>query len=309
MSENVIDTRCIESSRFDTGDKLSFLVGGQFLSPFTQSLLYFGRFSESEERVVLKMPKHFSRLRQEWRGSNRVFKSGVSTAQPIAHIALTSDSSEGMVFEFVNGEVLYKTGDLDKRMKFGQITKQMHDLIPGSINQWEASGNRDFSHFNSVTTNWKELPSFSDVRFKRVLLIYQHLAKLVGNYFKGIQPVFLHGDLHDGQLLVDKEKLTLIDFDSCKEGCPLGDLAMYAYHVLRTGSNLEFVDSFFKGYYGDKEVTEKDKMIFAFLLTYTGLRSVEWYSKFIPGKVDYPLDQLTKVAGYIDREMPWKKFK
>src|SRR3989339_2255992 len=113
MSE-LIRAKCAESSYIDSDTPIQFQYDRKLLSPFTQSMLYFGSIDQIKKPIVLKIPKHQVRLGQEWTGSQRAFNAKVPTPEPLALIEM-DNSILGMLFEFVEGEQLNKQAQPEKR--------------------------------------------------------------------------------------------------------------------------------------------------------------------------------------------------
>lgn len=306
MSETIRGT-CLESARIEPKETVRFLYERSLLSPFTQSLLYFGRMLPLAEKAVLKVPKYQSQLAQEWTGSKRVFEANLPVPEPLGLIQLDGSDQRGMVFEYAEGAPLYQNPDPGKRANFGKIVQAMHSRIPVMPADWINNERSQLSHYEKVRAIWEHLDLPDNDDLKRSIELYDLLARQLMDQILVSRPSFLHGDLHDGQVIHNNGRMTLFDFGMSREAQALQDLAIYCHHTLRTKSDPENIRYFLTGYFENTPMSESDKQLLTYFLMYTALRSVEWYAKFLPQKIDYPLNVLPSVNQFVEEETVWKQ--
>ena len=182
----------------------------------------------------------------------------------------------------------------------------MHSALPVSFQNWKRNEKSQSTHYDQVRAKWGSLGTQDNEGFKRSLQKYESLSREVMSDVLLSRPSFLHGDLHDGQIIVNEQKQTLIDFGESREAQALLDAAIYCYHTLRTRSNIENISQFISGYSEYNPLNEKEKEILTFFLLYTSLRSVEWYVKFRPRDIEYPLSHLPTINSFLEEEHVWK---
>ncbi len=285
-SEAIIDLEVYERSTTD----------------FTNSEIIFG-ITRSGEEVVLK----FSRIpwgpQREWKGLRIAYEGNVPTSRPIA-LVLNSEGRYGIATERINGSSLYQAPDLIDQ--FGRIVRNMHDAIKISGEEWISTGKFDFTYYESLIELWRK-GNFLDTKETsdaRVLL--EDFARMVGNNFKYVKPVFNHGDLHNDQVRIDNaDELRIIDFEMWQESNPLDDVSMYLLHCLRVNRGTDFLD-FIKGYTNNRSLSDQDRMMMSFYLIFSGMRGVDYFLRFKPKKIIFALEQLQTIIQYTKDESLWK---
>lgn len=303
----LINGKCLESFLIRPEDQITFLYERKLLSPFTQSLLYFGSIIELPQfskRVVLKVPNYKSQVTNEWVASNKAFNACLPTPEPLALIEL-NNGNRGIMFEFIEGDLLYKQNQPELRCQFGKIVKKMHTVLPVASRDWIKNEKSQISHFFRVRKTWGDLMISND-DFKRSLEIYDSIINGIIDYLPQLSPSFIHGDLHDGQLIINGENEFLIDFGQSREAQSILDLAIYCYHTLRTQSNVENISQFILGYLEHSCLSEKEKESLSFFILYTTLRSVEWYLKFRPNDINYVFSYISAINNFIENQSLWK---
>lgn len=293
----------LASPYLPAGEPVVFTAQSSFPTSFTQSMLYFGSLEKIDRPAVLKIPRYPSQARHEWTASQKAFAARVPSPEPLSLVQ--TDHGAGVVFEFVKGEQLYKMGEPERRFGVGEIAGKMHQALPVPPERWETNEKSQASHFDRVRRNWDEL-GIQNADFDTSVMMYDTLSRQLLQEALTARPSFLHGDLHDGQVLVNGDRQTLIDFGAAREAQAVYDLAIYCYHTLRTKSSQENIRHLLAGYAEAAGLPEGDRKLIPFFLLYTALRSVEWYAYNQKAKLYYPLSHLPAVNAFIDGEKLWK---
>jgi Ser/Thr protein kinase RdoA (MazF antagonist) len=86
----------------------------------------------------------------------------------------------------------------------------------------------------------------------------------------------IHADLHDGNLLVGKGRLTVIDFDDCGFGWHLYDIAVALYHQQSSPRFEALQGAFVRGYRTHREIGEAALAMIPMFLLVRGLAVIGW---------------------------------
>jgi Ser/Thr protein kinase RdoA (MazF antagonist) len=86
----------------------------------------------------------------------------------------------------------------------------------------------------------------------------------------------IHADLHDGNLLVDGERLTVIDFDDCGFGWHLYDIAVALVHRQRSPHFVAIQQALVRGYRTRRALGDEAVALIPMFLLIRGLAQIGW---------------------------------
>ncbi len=86
----------------------------------------------------------------------------------------------------------------------------------------------------------------------------------------------IHADLHDGNLLVGGDRLTVIDFDDCAFGWHVYDMAVALFHQQRSPHFGAIRDAFVRGYRTRRELGDDAVALIPMFLLVRGLAVTGW---------------------------------
>ena len=86
----------------------------------------------------------------------------------------------------------------------------------------------------------------------------------------------IHADLHDGNLLVGGERLTVIDFDDCAFGWHVYDMAVALFHQQKSPHFEAIQDAFVRGYRTRRDVGDDAVALIPMFLLVRGLAVTGW---------------------------------
>ncbi len=169
------------------------------------------------------------------------------------------------VFEWLNGRslsglLLNGEDSITLLKNLGEAIAELHlSRVEGAV---IFTKEMELKRITDVAKGVESLYPAADKRFIECSnKIVQQL--LVNNYLS----VFIHGDFYADQILVDGDKLCLLDFDRACYGDPAGDLGLFVAHLERevlrsnlTTKNLQqFKDALYTGYVsvGENSVVER----------------------------------------------------
>lgn len=170
-----------------------------------------------------------------------------------------------VLYEYILGEDMEKAGDLTEvGLLYGQMRKSM------------------IAYADHITRHGYEffIERYLNIMKKKE---YQGIDKYInlGNYLwekvKGLPNGFIHGDFHSGNMILNRDKITVFDFDACANASPVYDIATYCdasdyfdlsdynfdYSFSQTKMN---VKKFLEGYERNFTLTkEEEKAIYYFI--------------------------------------------
>lgn len=273
-------------------------------NPFTKSSVILG--IANQQHVAVKFSGYEWGPKREWEGLIQANQAGVPSPKILFTI---KDQSErfGIVSEKIYGTNLYKNPSEELRLEFGNIVREMHDHIPIIGREWQESGRSDFSYYSRIMKKWRKSETMEINSNSRSQALLSELSNTIDTQFKSFKSVFVHGDLHNDQVIVTRSNnLCVIDFENWQEEHPLYDLAIYLFHTLRTKQNDSDFINFFKGYTGNISFTDMDKNIISFYLLFTTMRAVDYYAKLIPTDLKFAIINLQHTLSFIHTEKLWK---
>ena len=86
----------------------------------------------------------------------------------------------------------------------------------------------------------------------------------------------IHADLHDGNLLVGRGRLTVIDFDDCAFGWHVYDIAVALWHQRRSPGFDAIQDAFVRGYRTGRALADDTVQLIPMFLLVRGLAQIGW---------------------------------
>jgi Ser/Thr protein kinase RdoA (MazF antagonist) len=295
----------VESFRNNCLDKnISFSETSRFTTPYSGSEVRFGTL-DSGRRVVVKVSARKLGAEREWGGLVRTFEAGLSVPEPIA-LVNTQIGHPALVTEQMEGKLMYYTSQNELRYRLGQMVKRMHDAVPVDSRRWVEAGKSDLTYYESRLHHWwianaEVLGVKTDSQ-----ALFKKLVPMMATYCNSVVPRFNHNDLHDGQVIVVGENITIIDFEDWIEESPMNDLAYYLYSTIRTGTIDEQFGYFLDGYLETEILSEVEKGALMFYLLYISCRSVNQFKLRRVGLAEIALSTHQKVVKYIKRERLWK---
>jgi len=283
-----------------------FAVTGEIASTFRGNRIIFATSEDQNQPVVIKIPIDRQGARREWIGLRKTSEARIPVPSPIM-LGLTDSNFTCVVSERVEGRPLFLYSDDEARMFLGKTTKMMHSevrILDSGEGQNELV---DFSQYKEQIYTWGINQYKAGIDWPLTQYLFKTLSDPMSSYCDSIAPVFNHGDIHDGQVIVSpKNDITLIDFESWSADRPLNDLGFYLFHCLRSNREFEAFKSFMDGYSGDYSLNEKDIESLVFYLLFVSTTAV---FKFITLNTDYletARENHMKVLTFIQNETLWK---
>lgn len=275
---------------------------------FTGSELIFAS-TTPENKVVVKIPSDNSRAKHEWEGLKKAYLANVSVPMPVALINYNTDRL-AVVSAFVQGDNLYYHPDSCVKVELGRQIKTMHKKAWIDGKTWESSDRNTFIYYDKHIFHWtsgklKELQTDS-----KTISLINKLSGTMIDFCNHIKPVFNHNDLHDGQVIINKEKHpTIIDFGNWTEESWLNDIGYHLFHLIRTDreKSVDFTN-FLHGYLDNQPLSYIEKSVLGFYLLFISARALNYFS--INQSTYLPIAKEThkKVLHYLDNETIWKNY-
>jgi len=275
--------------------------------PFTGSELVFAS-TDAGDKIVVKVPGGNGKARHEWEGLRKVYLANISVPTPIALINYR-DNQLGVVSGFVQGDNLYYHPDSQVKVEIGRQVEAMHyrALIDGEV--WKASGRNTFVYYDKHIFNWnsgelKELQTDS-----KTISLINKLSGTMMDFCNHVKPVFNHNDLHDGQVIVDRERRpTIIDFGNWTEEGWLNDIGYHLFHLIRTDRVSVNFTNFLRGYTGNVPLSDVEKSVLGFYLLFISARALNYFDTSRSPYLPVAKETHKKVLDYLDKEIIWKKY-
>lgn len=298
----------VESSLDKNTNSIDLEIGDRKLIPFTGSELVF-TFTGSGEKVIVKIPSNNYQARHEWVGLGMVQMADISVPVPIALIN-HSAGQLAIVSGFVEGDNLYFNPNPDIKVEVGRQIKKMHQHTQINGKGWELSGRNTFIYYDKHIFSWatgklKELQTDS-----RTTSLLAKLTDTMESFCKDTKPVFNHNDLHDGQIITDRDgNPTIIDFANWTEESWLNDLGYHLFHLVRTERvEPEDFTNFLSGYLEKDRLSEVEKSTLAFYLLFISARALNYFNRRQSSYLSTAKENHQKVLDYLEDETIWKKY-
>lgn len=278
-----------------SGNQIELDVKDRFITQFNGSTIIIG---ESDGRnLVVKFSAYPWGAQREWRGLRKVFAAGIPSPTPVAFIP---GEKPGIITEYIPGKGLQDDPDISLRYNLGILIRNMHERVSTEGTEWH--GKDDFTYYDQKIAQWGK-----DHIGGVAIDIMQELAIDIGNSFKLVEPAFTHHDLYDHQAIINEDGLYLLDFEFWRESHPLDDLSSYLMNTIRTESYTDYFWEFCRGYGSERNFTEEQKKIIAFLLLFTSCQSLEFYKNDRPRDLQKPTNDHEKAISFVKEESLWKR--
>lgn len=304
-----------EKERFDVIETLDFdephiklEINRRMVVPFTGGEITYAT-TLSGEKFVIKKPINDEQAKHEWKGLNIAYSAGISTPRPIALINYNEDQL-GIVSGFVEGKNLHFHSDPEVKVKVGEQFRVMHQKARTDGNIWESSGRSSFSYYDELIFNWSR-EGIEELKFDgEDIVILKELAHTTEEFCRKSVPTFNHNDLHDGQIIVNREgEPTIMDFGNWTEETWINDIAYHLFHLIRNSKEKtdDFIN-FLSGYHKKEKLSDIEKTNLAFYLLFISSRALAYFynrhSRYLP------VAQKTheKVLDYLKKETIWKNY-
>jgi aminoglycoside phosphotransferase (APT) family kinase protein len=255
--------------KFPTDPRLPALAEYVQSNPCVEVLRYMPqrritlRLGAPSGRAIVAKLKRASRFRQAWT-MLRVVERRVSEARPSFRVPGALGLDEGRCLylqEAMPGRNL--SALLDEHTapvllaRLGALHRELHALPAVGLPQRDAATSVHEARANAAWIDYL-LPSLRGAAAQ--------MADVIGHFVPAAAPAFCHGDPDCGQVVVDGESWSLLDFDSCHAGDPYRDIAMLAasldYHAphlralaegeseARASAVERAADAYLDGYFG-----------------------------------------------------------
>lgn len=277
-------------------------------STFTGARIFFGT-TPAGERVAVKFSGYAWGAKREWEGMQKVYNSGLSLPRPIG-IVKDENGSLGIISERFEGRNLYEESDPELKFRLGNFVKNIHSSVPIEGAEWKSAGKNDFSFYENKTHEWRNSGIGVISAGTEIDELLREFGKTVPDHIAKNSPVFIHGDLHDGQAFVNPDRnLYVLDYEFWKECNPLNDLAIYLLHSLRTNRPREGFIELTRGYANMGNYTEPEKWLISFFLLFEAVKAIEYFYAYKPNAVNVAVSQLSKAVDYTKRSQLWVELK
>lgn len=271
--------------------------------PYTGTTIIFAK-NQNNQRFVIKFPTRETKAKREWTGLSKAYTAGVSTPLPIA-LVTNKYGHIGVMLEEVDGQSLYNHPDEQARTQLGQIVRAMHSSVPIEGTEWLEKGKADYTYYERLIREWLDGQVYLTDKNSTTQALLRLLSTPMSAYCKSTPPKFNHNDLYDGQAIVRKQKVTLIDFEEWAEESPLNDIGYYLFHTIRTGMpNIHFW-SFLNGYLGNEVFSEIEKQALMFYLLFISSRALNYFNNLKSIHLKTATRTHQEVVDYVENEKFW----
>ncbi|MED0967346.1 phosphotransferase enzyme family protein [Bacillus paramycoides] len=158
-----------------------------------------------------------------------------------------------VVFRFINGSEILEPKNIDYE-KFGSLMRSLHEkasnVLKGVPQDWVGYERPIYSEQKTIQEPLQRLlnTSFLSCADKnKCMRIAERIQELTSSIQLG-EKQFVHGDMHFGNVLVDKEDWYLLDFDECGFGYKEFDIGVPRLHLIASGQLEELWGHFMMGY-------------------------------------------------------------
>ena len=301
-----LNLRVINSSaKHVVGSETEYKIDKRVFIPFTGSTIFFGT-AETGIPVAIKFSAVQGGSRKEWIGLTKAYSAGVPTPKPLC-LAEDITGFQALVSERVDGVPLYLSPQEELKQQLGRIVREMHNRVLVDGREWAKSGKGDFTYYDRYILYWLKESTGGLGRGSRTLVLLQKLTDAMRNYCNTISPVFNHNDIHNGQVLVRKNRtLAIIDFENWKEESPLNEIATYLFHSTRTNASIQGFKNFIDGYSGNSPLTERDKETLMFYLLFVSARAVGYFQSTGSDYLEKARENHQMILNFLDGEHIWK---
>lgn len=263
----------------------------------------------SGDKLVIKKPISDEQAKHEWKGLNTAYSAGISTPRPIALINY-DENQLGIISGFVEGNNLYFYPNPEVKVEVGKQIRAMHQGAQTDGDIWESSGRGSFSYYDKLIFKWSK-GGIEELKFDgESIVILKELAHTTEKFCRESVPTFNHNDLHDGQIIVNREgESTIMDFGNWTEETWINDIAYHLFHLIRNSKEkTDDFTNFLSGYQKKEKLSDTEKINLAFYLLFISSRALTYFynrhSRYLP------VAQKTheRVLDYLRKETIWKNY-
>lgn len=265
--------------------------------------------SDSGEKVVLKIPFNSTKTLYEWEGLKKAFRAHTPIPEPIALIDYL-DNQLAIVSSFVAGDNLYFNPNPGIKTKIGKEVRKMHQNAQIEGRDWIESKRSTYIYYDQFISRWAT-GEFGELKSgSKTLLLLGKFTPSMENYCKTTVPVFNHNDLHDGQIIVDKNgNPKIIDFGNWVEEGWLNELGYHLFHLVRTRRiRTDDYPNFLDGYLSGKKLSDDEKSTLAFYLLFISARALSYFNSRNSSYLPFAQETHDGVLKLLDKEIIWKKY-
>jgi len=191
-----------------------------------------------------------------------------------------------VMFEFLEGEMPNVDDEVKLANvfeKIGEITAHLHQL---SIDRWDTFQSNIRRHTWDYETILGEVPKWGRWQDGQGITperaeLYQQVSDVIRErllrFGKGRERFgLIHADLRHANLLVDKDRVKLIDFDDCGYGWYLHDLAASLTFIEDRPYVPDLVASWLKGYRKVRPLSEEEEREIPTFIMMRRLQMIAW---------------------------------
>ncbi|MFH0772884.1 MAG: phosphotransferase [bacterium] len=279
--------------------KINVGIESSFTSEYIGTPLYFGKLENGSD-VVLKFTRIPGGALREFNGLSLANTHSVSSPKAIALIQRDETPTDGFIMERIEGKPLNEVGNAYHEYQFGHELSKLHEIqLPGYGPITNGAGQFDNSDLYLQYWLGKTIPHMGEQSIATQLL--KKLFIQGREHIIGQQPRLLHRDIKDENVLVQPNgNISIIDFEWAQGGNPFDDLGVYLYHAIRTNKPQDRVQSFFKGYFGEKELTDVEKYDLLFHLMLTAGRTLSFCVRMNPTRTNEAIEDMNKATNYVE---------
>lgn len=260
--------------------------------------------AEDGLEVVIKISSKVGGSENEWQALVRAYDMDISVPKPLL-LGKTDSGQDAIVSLRIFGNSLSLDMGVGIRDSLGKVIKKMHDSVFVNGAQWAKSGKKDFSYYENTLHRWINSP-LSDIKYGSVQAILSELSQPMANYCYKTSPVFNHNDLHDGQVILEGNKIVLVDFENWQENSRLNEIAFYLFHCIRMNRRLDNFNEFLRGYLEGVSISEEEKIILLFNVLFISSRALEYFSLRNVKYLETAKNNHRKVLDFVEKETLWK---
>lgn len=273
--------------------------------PFTGGEIIYAK-TESGIEVVVKKTLHRYQAEHEWKGLNIAHSTGISVPLPIALINYSQEQL-AIISSLVKGNNLYYYPNSEIKAEIGKQIRIMHQSAKIEGETWRSSGRSSFEYYDKYMFNWSHIGLEEvDLDSKTTSLLTVLRGKME-QFCKESQPIFNHNDLHDGQIIVDNNSPTIIDFGNWLEETWLNDAGYYLFHLIRTNrTGTDDFTIFLNGYNRGQKLSDTERSNLIFYLLFISSRALTYFYRNNSSYLTTAKETHKRVLDYVDSEEAWK---
>lgn len=268
---------------------------------FQKSSLIHGELADGRQ-VTLKFSTVEEGVNREYEGLSLATKHGISVPEAYAVVTRDEEPSKSVLMQRIQGKTL--------------------EEIPNSRNQYMNPLGRELHKLHQIAIDGFGYVTNGKAQYTSAEPYINRMVKDAHHYFYGdedasnllntlwndvkksvdkVKPKMIHGDVYDGNLMVDhKNDVVLLDFEFWKGADPMEDLGMYFYRIIQGDRQTTELTELLSGYTNGEELSQEQKLSLLFYTHLYGARTVKFISKKYPGEVPVEsLKDMKKVTRHI----------